>query len=367
MARNVPSGEHVGKIGIVRGGRLSEFFLYWPAIKAVRQQFPNAELVLFGDDWQKGFLQHYPDVVDRVEVLPFYVPFEMVRHEQPLKRFLTRIAKEDFDLILQMQDDGVDTNPMVLAMGPKMSAGFGSLEAEPLDVSLPYITHQHETLRAFELLEAIGINDYSLQPEFKLNRADHAGYSDYYKSDGRELIIIHPGANDPRRRWPTENFAETADYFINQGYRVIITANIIEYAIAEAVLYDMEEPAEALVGVLSLPAMLALQSKARLLISNDTGPLQAAQSVGTPCIGLYWGLNVLHSGPLYTQRHRALVDWQLSCPVCGDSTLLDRWPATLPAPGGCKHDASLVQDIEPFEVIEAAEQLLLDTVTGTSV
>jgi len=366
MAHSLLHGEHIRKIGIVRGGRMGEFFLTYPALAAVRNRYPDAELVLFGDDWQKGFLQHYPDVVDGVEVLPMYAPFDRAIKEPSLKRFINHMAKEQFDLILQLQDDGADTNPLVRAMSPRISAGYAALEAEPLDVTLPYVTHQHETLRAFELLSVLGIDGAALQPSFPLKPTDHTGYADYYHPDGREVIILNPGADDPRHRWSPEAFAEVGDYFSRQGFRIIITASIIEHTIAESVLYVMEEPAEALVGVLSLPAMLALFSKARLVISNDTGPLYAAQAVGAATVGLFWGLNLLHAGPLFGRRHRTLTSWQLHCPQCGDDTLFDEWPQTLPSPGGCKHDRSLLDEIEPADVIDTTERLLLDTVTGLS-
>jgi ADP-heptose:LPS heptosyltransferase len=115
------------------------------------------------------------------------------------------------------------------------------------------------------------------------------------------------------------------------------------------------------VGVLSLPALVALLSTARLVVANDTGPLHVAEALNRPTIGLYWGLNLLHSAPLLVKEHRALVSWQMACPICGRGGFFETWPTRFEDAGTCNHAVSMLDNIEPREVIATAEELLLNT------
>jgi ADP-heptose:LPS heptosyltransferase len=357
--------KNAGKIGIIRKGSLGEFFLAYPSLAAIRKTYPEAELVYFGDEWHQKFLSDRPEIVSRVERLPLYAPYAKNGKSKETKDFVARLKKEKFDFIVQMNDDGYDTNLLISDIGPATSAGFAAVDAQPLDITIPYVPFQNETVRNLELIEAIGISDFSMRPLFPTKRKDHAEYSDIYKSDGRDYVILHPGANDPRRRWPPEYFSMVGDWLVGQGYRVIITSSIIEYEVAESVLYAMKEPAEAMVGVLSLPALVALLEKARLVISNDTGPLHAARSVGTPTLGIYWALHLGRRGPLFSARDRAVVSLQIECPTCNKPYDANNWPIG-DNEGPCEHKRSMVDSVQPEGVIEAADKLLLDTVSTIS-
>src|SRR5262249_60891973 len=56
------------------------------------------------------------------------------------------------------------------------------------------------------------------------------------------------------------------------------------------------------VGKDTLPQLLALLSRATVLLAPDSGPVHMATMVGTPVIGLYAATNPARSGP-YLSRH----------------------------------------------------------------
>ena len=59
------------------------------------------------------------------------------------------------------------------------------------------------------------------------------------------------------------------------------------------------------VGRDTLPQMLALLSRATVLLTPDSGPAHMATMVGTPVIGLYAATNPERSGP-YLSRNRCV-------------------------------------------------------------
>src|SRR5439155_281526 len=56
------------------------------------------------------------------------------------------------------------------------------------------------------------------------------------------------------------------------------------------------------IGKDTLPELLALLSRARVLVSPDSGPVHMATMVGTPVVGLYAATNPARSGPYLSGR-----------------------------------------------------------------
>ena len=66
------------------------------------------------------------------------------------------------------------------------------------------------------------------------------------------LVVLHPGAQLPSRRWPPARFAQVADALSEQGWQIAITGTSHEADITAAVLGAMTAPALHLAGATSL-------------------------------------------------------------------------------------------------------------------
>jgi ADP-heptose:LPS heptosyltransferase len=109
----------------------------------------------------------------------------------------------------------------------------------------------------------------------------------------------------------------------------------------------MRSPAESICGSLSLRGLAGLLKRARLLISNDSGPYHLANAVGTPSVGLYWCGNVSTFGPVFTSRTALHISWRVHCPVCGVHCMQEN----------CAHRDSFVAEIPAQEVIASSFEL----------
>jgi ADP-heptose:LPS heptosyltransferase len=121
-----------------------------------------------------------------------------------------------------------------------------------------------------------------------------------------------------------------------------------------------EQPRERaldLSGTLSLSGIVGLLSLARLVISNDTGPLHLAGAVGTPTVGIYWCGNLINANPLTRTRHRALASWMITCPLCG-ADMANPQAAMSAAHRECTHDVCFVAGVTVHDVLASATDLL---------
>jgi ADP-heptose:LPS heptosyltransferase len=341
----------VTRIAVLRANRVGDLVFVLPALAALRERWPDAELVLLGCRWHAGFLAGRPGPVDRVEVVP---PSEGVNTldgppagEAELEAWFARRRDEGFDLAVQLHGGGRFSNPFVARLGAARTAGLRAEDASGLDVEVPYVYWQSEVLRALEVTRALGCPPVDPAPALAVTEADRADAAAHAPSV--PYAVLCPGASDGRRRWPPERFAAVGDALAADGLRVLVTGSADERAVVGAVVAGMDAPADALAGAVSLGGLLALLAGAAVVVTNDSGPLHLAGAAGTPTVGVYWAGNVINGAPPFRAGHRPLLSFRTACPRCGADCM---------APdGGCDHDDSFVADVPAADAVAAARAL----------
>ncbi|HEX7048444.1 MAG TPA: glycosyltransferase family 9 protein [Gammaproteobacteria bacterium] len=357
----------VRKIAVLRANALGDYVFTIPALDALKATFPEAEVVLLGKAWHRDFLAARPGPVDRVVVLPKCngVPHEADRVEDPeaVDAFFADMRAEHFDIALQMHGGGGNSNPLVSALGARLTAGLRADGAPPLDINIPYVFYHNEVLRYLEVVGSVGAVPTSVTPELAVTAMDRQALTDEMPALQQPYVVLHPGATDIRRRWPLEKMTALAGILAARGLAVYVTGVAEESAAVAKVASGANENIHDLCGKLSLPGMLALLKSADLLVSNDTGPLHLARAVGTATIGIYWVGNMINGGPMNVRNHRCAMSWTTHCPLCGMDCIAN--DAHVPR-DGCMHDESFVDGVSVDEISAHAEALLnLPGVTAT--
>jgi ADP-heptose:LPS heptosyltransferase len=345
--------EGVRKLAVLRANAIGDYLVSLPAIQALRAAYPAAELVLLGADWHAGFLAGRPGPVDRCLPVP---PTVGVRDDRPpapaatVERFFARMQTERFDLAVQLQGGGRHSNPFVGRLGARVTAGSQAADAPPLDRTLPYTGHQHEIHRFLEVAALVGATPVTLVPRLQVTAADRAEAAAVLAEDDRPLVVLHPGANDPRRRWPVERLAVVGSELARKGARLAVVGTASERGLADRLLDGLDGEAADLAGRLGLGGLAGVLEQATLLVGNDSGPRHLAAAVGTATVAVYWCVSLGSYGPLYRARHRAPTAWRLHCPVCGVNGLHQDCRSS--------HHASFVADVTTDEVLAEALDLL---------
>lgn len=345
---------NVQKIAVLRANALGDFLFVLPALHALRTTFPMAEIVLLGKDWHAEFVPDHVPEVDRVAVVPRYpgvgAPKDTSMDTKHVKDFFEHMQAEQFELAFQMHGGGRHSNRFVGRLGAKWTVGSATPDAPRLDDMVPYMFYQNEVLRYLELAARVGATTDQIMPRVVVTDADKEE-ARRQTGDTADYVVIHPGATDPRRRWPISKFAAVANAYLRRGFSVFITGSEDERLITEEVSVLTDYRAVDLSGKVSLGGLAGLLAGARLLVANDTGPLHLARAVDCPTVGIYWVGNFITGGPMRHARHLSLLSWRTACPVCKE-------PCVPIGVRGCEHTESFVDDVTIAEVMEAAERLL---------
>jgi ADP-heptose:LPS heptosyltransferase len=156
-------------------------------------------------------------------------------------------------------------------------------------------------------------------------------------------VLVHVGATAASRRWAAERFGLVADEIARREHaRILFTGSAAEAPLVEAARAVMRAPSHSLAGRLTLGELGALVARARLLVSNNSGPVHLAAALGTPVVDLYALTNPQHT-PWQVPAH--VLSHDVACRHCLKST----------CPQG--HHRCL-RGVSPRRVVDAALDLL---------
>jgi ADP-heptose:LPS heptosyltransferase len=352
----------VKKIAVFRATALGDFIMAVPALRALHDTYPAAEIVYLGRNWHQIYLPgRLPGLGRVLEVPPPQgddIALGYVIDARFYDDFVRQMQAEQFDLAVQLHGGGTKSNPFIHDFHARFSIGTRAPGALPLDRWIPYVYEQHETIRCLEVisLSGAGPSGTSLAPEIAVLESDMDEAQACLNCLRRPFAVIHAGATDPRRRWHPHNFAAVADYCShNLQMDIVLTGTSTDAQPAAVVEAAMRTRPVNTINRLSLQGLTGLLSQAALVISNDSGPMHLAYALGTKTVGLFTAEYVIPFLPLLRQHFTPLVAWDRRCPLCG--AFCDKRELDQPS-GLCRHLVSFVDPIPVEAVLDAVHQLL---------
>jgi ADP-heptose:LPS heptosyltransferase len=336
----------VRKVAVVRAGRIGDFLCTTPALRALRQALPDAEITLIG-------LPFLRELVERSALLDHFAEFpgfpglaEQFFDARRSVDFLRRMQNERFDLAIQMHGSGVNANPFTLLLGARQTVGFIRPGDGPgrLDAALPLPADGHEVHRLSALTTFLGAPPCGGALDFPLTGEDRAEAERLLAGLPEPLIGLHAAARDATKRWNPRRFAAAAaELQARHGGSIVLLGGAEERAALDALARELAAPVRNVAGRTSLPVLGALVRRLAVLLTNDSGPAHIAYALGTPAVVIFGSTDPARWGPLDRKRHRVLAA-PMSCRPCGYDEVC---PIGLPCLDG----------VTVRQVVEAAEAI----------
>jgi ADP-heptose:LPS heptosyltransferase len=246
----------------------------------------------------------------------------------------------------------------VQRLKPRFTVGSRTEDAAELDRWVPFRYYQHEVIRALEVVGLAGAAPVALEPSLVVRERDFQAAEAELRGLPQPLVVVHPSATDPRRRWPAEKFAQVIAELVGEGASAAVIGSPDEQDLVD----EVTDLARAKLGGaagelvrpltrLSLPALCGVLASCAVFVGNDSGPRHLARAVGAPAVGIYWMGNVINAGPLGRFQDRVLISWTTNCQVCGVDVTREDLPR-------CEHDDSFVASVAVEAVLEETRDLL---------
>ena len=285
--------------------------LMTPALRAMREHFPQGELHLLVAEEIAPLLRHLPWLT-RVWPIPRRRGHMTLSQTWPVIRAL---CHERFDRSVDFggNDRGAISSFFIgarLRLGLNEGRGFPGRRFcyNQLVPTAPIV--QHESARLAHLLSRWGIVPSSLEPEI---RADPALAASAEKLLPAGTIVCHIAASEPKKEWPVAHWAAFYQSAAGAGCRVAFTT--AKGAREQSLMDELKKtaPRAPILPVIpDLAMFLAVLKRAECFISGDTGPLHFAAALGVPTIGLFGPSSPAQWAPL-GQRHQILTGSPCNC------------------------------------------------------
>lgn len=276
----------VKKILAIRNDRFGEFLLNIPALRALEESFPEAELTLAVDPYVRDLARCLPFVDRTIDWKGQKQGFcEILRRSRLLK-------KEGFDIAV-MLNPAKDFNIITALAGIPVRAGYNRKWGFLLTHKIPDLKHlalKHEVEYNLDLVGLVGAKteDKTLSlsvPDGIISNL----FKEFDVRDRDKLVALHPWTSDPLKQWPKERFRELAGRLSAEPGLRIVLVGARQGAVTEESDFGGSKAAGLvdLTDKTSLVQLAALLKKCRLLISCDSGPVHLSCCVGTPVVALF--------------------------------------------------------------------------------
>jgi len=278
------------KILIIKWGALGDLVASTPAIKTVRENYPESMITLLTNSLMqqiipKGFL------VD--ELLIVNTNRNKVE-DSILKQLLLafKLRRKEFDLAINLRWTSERAALLAYLSGAKERISSGPKKMMNLyTIKLEHpVGRYHEINRNLDIVRALGAVVSDDKPVVYISQENIKFAEDFfvnYNLKKENTICIHPGASKPIRAWLPERFAEICRRLVkNYGLNIIVTWGINESLLADKVVEIIGKGAIKAPQTNTIGQLGALISNTKLFFSNCTGPMNVAVAVRTPVVAL---------------------------------------------------------------------------------
>ncbi len=133
-------------------------------------------------------------------------------------------------------------------------------------------------------------------------------------SPSSQIVIFHPGAAYFTKRWALEHFAATAQWLHSQhGLSTVVVLGPNDRELFPEIRRQFPMPS-VVFDSLSLRELIALISRARLFLGNDSGPAHLASAAGRPVAVIFGSSDSVTWRP-WQVPHR-LIQNEFACNPC---------------------------------------------------
>jgi len=286
--RNSKSFPNFKRILILRPDRLGDVLLTFPAVYNIHLAFQQAEIYYLCRAYTAPIVRCYTPVKETIL-------FPEDKNGDSFRRLAETLSGMQFDLAVHLLPKASLAKttysagiPYRLGMGYRLYSIFYNIR---------HFEHRkyndyHEAEYNLRMLSRLGIStayDVRSYDCFQFPRAaeeavkkmvsDHFGQAPF--------IVIHPGSGGSSVDWPLENFTRLIALLAERENIRIGVSGLESERGRLAPLLNSGIPFVDLTGQLDLVELALLLRKARLFLSNSTGPLHLAAAMGTPLLGFY--------------------------------------------------------------------------------
>jgi heptosyltransferase-2 len=289
-----------GKILVRATNWVGDAVMSLPALRALRERFPDAEISILAKPWVADLYRREP-FCDRL--IPYSArgwreKWEAARKLRPLR----------FDCAILLQNAFEAAAIAFLAGIPERIGyardGRSLLLTRAIPVPRKGEIPGHERFLYLELLRRAGLVETQIRNDLiRLDCAPaaRAAGMERFRALGLTGVIIglSPGAAyGTAKRWLPERFADAANRLARElGASVAIFGSKDERELCGTVRGAVAAPSRNFAGETTLAEFIELAAACRVYLTNDSGAMHIASALGVPTVAVFGATDDVGTGP----------------------------------------------------------------------
>lgn len=301
------------KILAIKFKQLGDIAIMVPALRALREHWPDAEIHVLVEEAAVPILQYLP-WIQKVWGLPRKRGSARIKSTLPL---IAQLRKERFNRSVDFV--GNDRGAIIsLLIGAKKRLGLNAPKGfigrrfcyseTAVEKTTNLVRCDLHTLESWSVPWPSSLR-HELQPDPALR-----GFAEQQLPDPN-TILCHLSASMAKREWPVAWWAEIAQRARNAGLPLVFSAgpgDRDQALLSE--LKSLSHDSHFLPKTADLGEFLAILARAGMFVGSDSGPFHFAVGLGTPAIGLFGPMLPERVAPL-EGNFRTLVGRECTCSV----------------------------------------------------
>jgi len=306
----------VQNILVVSSTAIGDTLLSTPAIRAVRERYPQARIIALFNAKNMALFADNPHVDG---VVPYHGGY---------RRFLRTVLAlrtYRFDLALIFHGNEPQATPLAYLAGarfifklpvPRENAFL--LSNSPVPIAGLHAVDVRLKTASLAACPPVG-REMILAPAPEDENAVAAFLAGHNILPDAVLIGFQVGAANSYKMWPKECFIELGKRLVADlpAARLLITGSPSERWLCEDVAAGIGPSALSTAGEISLTSLRGLVSRMKVLVSNDTGTMHMAVALGTPTVSLFCPTDAATIGPSQDMHRHIVIQKFAPCAPCG--------------------------------------------------
>ena len=317
--KNIPQPENVRNILIIKMWGIGTIILGSPVFTNLRRNYPDAKIYFLTLSQNEGLYEDslYIDETNYMILASYWAA--SVRFCQ----IIIWLWRKKFDIVFDFEFGSRFTAILTFLSLRSLTIGYvpAGSGKNLFDITVPYNESIHVTRLYLRALHSLHLKIYSdrLVP-LPISEQNTLKVDRYLQNNHiKNFVVFNPNASELalERMWPLEYFGQLGKRLLEEynGLDILLTGGKEDINRVHNLSQLINPPGRVfqVCGEFSLRESMYLLSQAKVLVSNDSGPLHLGVIAGVPTIGLF--------GPetpvLYGQqgeKHSAITSDQICSP-----------------------------------------------------
>ncbi|MFC2140520.1 putative lipopolysaccharide heptosyltransferase III [Candidatus Auribacterota bacterium] len=349
----------IKSILITKFKNIGDVLLMTPAIRALKESYPQARIVVVVNQETEAMLLHNPHIN---QLLTYDREVKKKKGWEKIKEEISLVKKlrsENFDLSIEFS--GGDRGAILSFLsGAKIRAGYAKGKRGLLgrNFLFTHLSHSNNTKKHMiehnlDLLKEIKLRGENKNLVLNLSKEEEQEterlLASFKLSSLKDFIVtIHPTSRWFFKCWKDEYIACVSDYLVERyGAKVIFTSGPMKKELdkMEQINSLLKHKVINLAGKTRLRQLAGIIKVSQLFLGIDSAPMHIASALNIPSIILFGPSGHKHWGPLNPEATILVKD--LPCIPCGKA--------------GCNDskESKCLDMITPDEVKKVIDEMLL--------